>query len=225
MLRKVKVLALLWAICLPVLAGAQQLGTVNFDFDSDRLDADALAEVRRIATQLDATPSFRPTVVIGHTDAVGSLAYNDNLGLRRARNTAAALEAAGVSVDRIGTVQSRGKRELLIQVATRERANRRVTVSLSDALAACRSWRQVPLEPRQVNDLLQRELVQRTAEAEATVARLRSSGTNAPAFQMAGAAVEDCATAQGFGLDQFRKREYSQRCLCSSYRMQAALGR
>ncbi|MEM8958586.1 MAG: OmpA family protein [Pseudomonadota bacterium] len=220
-----RLIGLLWLTLLPALAAAQDLATINFDFDSDQLDAQALAEVARIAERLRETPSYRPTVVVGHTDAVGSLAYNDNLGLRRARNTAAALEAAGVPVSRIGVVESRGKRDLLVQVATRERANRRVTVRLDQALAACRSYRQIPLEPAQVNELLQNDLIQRTAEAVAVEARLRGSGGNPAAYQMAGAAVEDCGTAQGYGMTQPRKREYAKRCLCSSARMQAALGR
>ena len=220
----IRFFALVWLSILPALAAAQDLATINFDFDSDQLDAEALQEVARIAEQLRKTPSYRPTVVVGHTDAVGGFAYNDDLGLRRARNTAAALEAAGVPVSRIGTVESRGKRDLLVQVATRERANRRVTVTLDQALAACRSYREIPIQPAQVNELLQNDLIQRTAEAVSVEARLRGTGGNSPAYQMAGAAVEDCGAAQGYGMNQPRKREYAQRCLCSSARMQAALG-
>lgn len=223
MFRRFLVVILL-ACALPALALAETLGTVNFDFDSDLLDTEARAEISQIAARLTENPSYKPTVVVGHTDAVGSAGYNDGLGLRRAQRVANALVAAGVPVARVGTVQSRGENELLVAVSTAQRANRRVTIGLGDMLAACRSWRGINVTPASVGPELQGDLISRLNEAVAAYQRFGADGANAAAFQMAGAAREDCGIAVGFGDAERRKVEYAQRCLCSSARLRVALG-
>ncbi len=205
-------------------AVAQTFGTVNFDFDSAELDATALAEVQEIAERLKATTSYKPSVVVGYTDAVGSNAYNDNLGLRRAQAVANALIAAGAPVDRVGTIESRGKRELLVAVATPERANRRVTVGLEDILAACRSYRDVALTSASVGAALQTDIEARLSNAVTVLAQLQSNGSNGAAYQMAGAAREDCGIAAGYIADADRKVEYAKRCFCNAARLDKALG-
>lgn len=219
-----RLICLLFALLIPVAASAQDLGTVNFEFDSDVLDAEARSKITEIAERLKASPSYKPTVVVGYTDAVGSFGYNDSLGLRRARAVAEALVAQGVPVARIGTVESRGKRELLVSVATPERRNRRATVSLDDMLAACRTYRDIAITSASIGDELQSDLVSRLDEAVSAYSTFRSNGANGPAFQMAGAAKEDCSTASGFKPDAYRKVEYAQRCICSSARLRVALG-
>ena len=215
--------AIALSVALPLSSAAETLGTVNFDFDSDTLDAEARAEITQIAGRLNENPSYKPTVVVGHTDAVGSPGYNDGLGLRRAERVAAALVAAGVPVARVGTVESRGENELLVAVSTAQRANRRVTIQLGDMLAACRSWRTINVTPASVGPELQGDLVSRLNEAVEAYQRFGSDGANGPAFQMAGAAREDCGIAVGFGDAERRKVEYAQRCLCSSARLRVAL--
>ncbi len=209
---------------LPMAAVGQSVGTVNFDFDSDRLDQSALEEIARIADNLKQTQSYKPTVVVGFTDAVGSSGYNDGLGLRRARQVAAALEAQGVPVNRIGTIASRGERELLVSVLGPERQNRRVTVSLGEIMKACRSYREVPITQASIGQSLQSDLQQRLSEAVAGYDRLGNAGTNTAALQMAGAAREDCGIATGYDGDSLRKVEYAQKCLCSSARYRTAVG-
>ncbi|PRY25335.1 OmpA family protein [Aliiruegeria haliotis] len=209
---------------LPLQLHAQTVGTINFDFDSATLDAEALAKVATIAEQLKTNPSYKPTVVVGHTDAVGSYGYNQSLGLRRAQAVANALVAAGAPVARVGTVESRGKNELLVAVSGPERRNRRVTVTLEDMLAACRSWRDIGLDASAVGEALQNDLNTRLGEAVSFYQQLASSGGNGPAFQMAGAAREDCGNAVGFDGGSVRKVEYAQRCMCSSARMRVAAG-
>lgn len=209
---------------MPIPASAQEIGTVNFDFDSATIDAKAQAEIAQIAEKLKSTASYKPTVVVGHTDAVGSAGYNQGLGQRRAQAVADALVAAGAPVDRIGTVSSRGKNDLLVRVSGPERRNRRVTVTLDEILDACRSWRRVGLTQSSVGPALQQDLVARAEEAAGWYARLTSSGINTPAFQMAGAAREDCGNAVGFDGAALRKVEYAQRCLCSSARLRVAAG-
>jgi hypothetical protein len=203
---------------------AQEFGTVNFRFDSDQLDTEGRQQIAEIAQRLNDSDSYRPTVVVGYTDAVGSSAYNLDLGKRRAKTVADALIAAGVPVDRLGGVSSRGKNDLLVKVQTAERANRRVTVELSDILAACSSYRAVALTESAVGDALQNDLSLRLNEAVENYARLTASGANGPAFQMAGAAREDCGQAVGYNRQSVRKVEYAKRCFCSSARMRTALG-
>ena len=216
--------ALCLTLALPLAAAADTLGTVNFAFDSDVLDAEARDEISQIAARLTENPSYKPTVVVGHTDAVGSTGYNDGLGLRRAQRVANALVAAGVPVARVGDVESRGENELLVAVSTAQRANRRVTVRLDDMLAACRSWRGINVTRASVGPELQGDLTARLNEAVAAYQRFGTDGGNGPAFQMAGAAREDCGIAVGFGDAEARKVEYAQRCLCSSARLRVALG-
>lgn len=202
---------------------AQNIGTVTFGFDSSVLDPSARAEIKEIAGRLLSSPSYKPTVVVGFTDAVGSQGYNQQLGLARARSVQKALIAEGVPVSRIGAVGSRGKNELLVAVAGPERRNRRVTVALDDIFAACRSWRDLGLTEASVGAELAQDLRSRLAEAAGAYEQLRRSGVNGPAYQMAGAAREDCGTAVGFRDDAVRKVEYAQRCLCNFARMKVAL--
>ena len=211
-------------VTLPGTARAQDLGTVFFDFGSAVLDAEALAGVEAIASSIKASPSYRPTVVVGHTDAVGSAEYNMRLGQRRAQAVADALIARGVPVSRIGTVSSRGKTELVVAVATAERRNRRVEVSLDEMLAACRSFRQIDLNPAGFGDAFEADLRSRLVEAASAFQRFAADGRNGPAFQMAGAAKYDCGIATSLGATEPRKLEYGQKCFCNSARLRVALG-
>lgn len=217
------ILAVFWLLT-PVFAAAQTIGTINFNFDSSELDATALAEIQSIADQLNAAQSYKPTVVVGYTDAVGAPSYNIGLGQRRAQAVADALVAAGAPVDRIGTIESRGENELLVAVATAERANRRVTVTLGDMLAACRSYRSIALDRKAIGDALQADLVARLQTAVQSQRQFRVSGGNSDAYQMAGAAREDCTAAVGYAAGAERKLEYAKRCFCSSARLSVALG-
>lgn len=62
---------------------------ILFDYDSDRLRSDQLDPLRRLASDLRGVPfGSRQLVVLGHTDAAGSAAYNQDLSKRRARSVA-----------------------------------------------------------------------------------------------------------------------------------------
>ena len=67
--------------------------------------------------------------VIGHTDTVGSDAYNIRLSRRRAESVAARLERDGIPSSDIQIV-AKGKRDLLVPTAdgVREPQNRRVQI-------------------------------------------------------------------------------------------------
>ena len=216
-------LSLLVCVVTALPVRAQDIGTVNFNFDSSVLDASAREEIKVIAGRLLSNPSYKPTIVVGFTDAVGSQGYNQQLGLARARAVQQALIAEGVPVSRIGTVASRGKNELLVAIAGPERRNRRVTVTLDDIFAACRSWRDLGLTQASVGTELEQDLRSRLAEAVGAYQQLGQAGINGPAYQMAGAAREECGTAVGFAEGAVRKVEYAQRCFCNYARMKVAL--
>lgn len=203
---------------------AQEFGHVNFAFNSDKVDVQAQQQIKEIAESIITRNSYKSPVIVGYTDAVGTSGYNYDLGLRRARAVSQALIAAGVDVGRIGTIESRGKNELLVAVATPERENRRVTVKLEDILKACPSYRTVSLSQSAIGDELQADLVKKLQTAVTTYTQYTASGANTPAYQMAGAAREDCGVAVGFDDNSVRKIEYAQKCFCNSARLQVALG-
>jgi outer membrane protein OmpA-like peptidoglycan-associated protein len=67
--------------------------------------------------------------VTGHTDTVGSDAYNMRLSRRRAESVAAELEARGIPSSEIA-IFAKGKKDLLVPTAdgVREPQNRRVQI-------------------------------------------------------------------------------------------------
>jgi outer membrane protein OmpA-like peptidoglycan-associated protein len=72
------------------------LPDVLFEFDSARLKPDAIRASRDIADVLKQYPG-RPVAVEGHTDAIGTIAYNQKLSEERARSVAEELAVNGIS--------------------------------------------------------------------------------------------------------------------------------
>lgn len=107
--------------------------TINFDFDSAQLDANARAVLEKQATWIKQFPEIRFRVY-GHTDAVGSSGYNKSLGLRRARAAVRYLSSRGISRSRLEAVVSYGETQPLIVSQTRERQNRRTVTEVSGFL-------------------------------------------------------------------------------------------
>ena len=103
---------------------------VNFAFNSSRLDAQAQATLREQANWIRQFPevTFR---VYGHTDKVGSNAYNKRLGLRRAQAVVNYLTSQGISRSRLEAVASFGETQPLIVTEGRERRNRRTVTDVS----------------------------------------------------------------------------------------------
>jgi len=104
--------------------------TVNFAFDRATLDAEAQAILRRQAHWIRQFPEVRFRV-FGHTDLVGSAAYNHRLGLRRARAVVAFLANNGVSRSRLEALVSHGQTQPLIFTQAPERQNRRTVTEVS----------------------------------------------------------------------------------------------
>jgi peptidoglycan-associated lipoprotein len=104
--------------------------TVNFAFNSDRLDGTARAALDQQASWIRQFPevTFR---VYGHTDLVGSPDYNKSLGLRRAQAVVAYLASQGIDRSRLEAVVSYGETQPLIVTENRELQNRRTVTEVS----------------------------------------------------------------------------------------------
>ncbi|MCC0064450.1 MAG: OmpA family protein [Defluviimonas sp.] len=104
--------------------------TVNFAFNSAVLDGEAQDTLRRQADWIKQFPEIRFRVY-GHTDLVGSNAYNKRLGLRRAQAVVAFMTSQGISRSRLEAVASFGETQPLVFVQTPERRNRRTVTEVS----------------------------------------------------------------------------------------------
>ncbi len=101
-----------------------------FDFDKSVLKAEGKAKLDDLASKLGLV-NVETLIATGHTDSVGSDAYNDALSLRRANAVKAYLVSKGVESERV-LVEGKGERQPVATNATKEgRAqNRRVVVEL-----------------------------------------------------------------------------------------------
>ena len=104
--------------------------TVNFEFNSTVLDADARATLLRQADWIRQFPEVRFRVY-GHTDLVGSAAYNRSLGLRRAQVVVAFLTSQGIDRSRLEALASFGETRPVVETENRERRNRRTVTEVS----------------------------------------------------------------------------------------------
>ncbi|MDR5898363.1 OmpA family protein [Halomonas vilamensis] len=73
---------------------------VNFEFDSAQLTSAARQELAIVGERLANNPGVRVSIE-GHTDSVGSAAYNKELSQRRAESVASYLQQYGVDADRM----------------------------------------------------------------------------------------------------------------------------
>ena len=103
---------------------------VFFVFDKDELTPESTVQFERIKAELVSRPAPE-IVVIGHTDRVGALEYNDALSLKRAEMVRLALARAGVAHAQM-EVAGRGEREPLVATADEvaEPRNRRVEITV-----------------------------------------------------------------------------------------------
>ena len=85
------------------------LPDVLFEFGKANLTGEARAKVGSISEVLNSQAKGRRVSVEGHTDSIGSDAYNQKLSERRAENVASALESGGVSAERVAA-KGYGKR-------------------------------------------------------------------------------------------------------------------
>ncbi len=111
---------------------------ILFDFDSSALRQQARANLQELAENLREYERT-DVLILGHTDATGSDAYNQQLSERRAQSAAGYLEQLGVAPSRVST-RGMGEND---PVATNDTAegrqlNRRVEV----VIYADEEWRE-----------------------------------------------------------------------------------
>lgn len=96
----------------------------------DALTPESKLELEKVFSELKRRP-LPDIVVIGHTDSVGTLTYNDKLSLARAERLREMMVALGIAPERISAA-GRGKRELLVPTEDNvsEPRNRRVEINV-----------------------------------------------------------------------------------------------
>lgn len=115
---------------LAALPGKPATFTLYFLEGKDELTADSKIELEKVFGELKRRP-LPDIAVIGHTDTVGGLAYNDRLSLARAERLREMLVELGIPAERIEAA-GRGKRELLVPTEENvpEPRNRRVEINV-----------------------------------------------------------------------------------------------
>lgn len=101
---------------------------LNFNENSSELTEDSKKVFESVLADLKQR-AVVDVVVVGHTDAVGSDAFNDDLARKRAESIREALLARGLAASDV-VATGRGKRELLVPTADgiAEPRNRRVEI-------------------------------------------------------------------------------------------------
>ena len=104
---------------------------IHFEFDSDRLDASGKAQAEALGRALsDPVFAGAAIILVGHTDAMGSQAYNQPLSERRAAAVKSYLvERFPLPPQRIQAV-GRGETDLLYSDAADQALNRRVEIRI-----------------------------------------------------------------------------------------------
>ena len=108
-------------------------GDALFDFNKSTISPDAAATLDQIAADKLSTPgSYSSIEIVGHTDSVGSDAYNQGLSERRADSVASYLASKGLDRSKM-TTSGMGESQ---PVATNETAegrqqNRRVVITIN----------------------------------------------------------------------------------------------
>ena len=104
--------------------------TITFEFDKADLDDNARAILREQAEWIRQFPEISFSV-FGHTDLVGSNAYNEALGRRRAQAAVNYLVTQGISRSRLKALVTLGETQPVVNTVDRERRNRRTVTEVS----------------------------------------------------------------------------------------------
>lgn len=115
----------------PVASGEEFIfENVFFEFDEYSLKNESISSLKRLAKFLNENPNVN-ILVTGHTDNVGSAAYNKNLSLQRAKSVQEYLIAHGLHQGRV-LVEGKGDSEPMVPNNSSENQalNRRITIKL-----------------------------------------------------------------------------------------------
>jgi OmpA-OmpF porin, OOP family len=101
----------------------------DFDFDSAKLKPRMMKQLDAFAAEVQASPGNERLTIVGHTDSIGTDAYNQKLSERRAQAVADYLATKGVAKETM-TVTGKGESQPVADNKTSEgRAkNRRVEI-------------------------------------------------------------------------------------------------
>ena len=101
-----------------------------FDFDKATLKPEGKSKLDELAAQLGGI-NLEVIIAVGHTDSIGSVAYNQRLSVRRAEAVKAFLVSKGIERNRVYT-EGKGKSQPVADNKTKEgRAkNRRVEIEV-----------------------------------------------------------------------------------------------
>jgi outer membrane protein OmpA-like peptidoglycan-associated protein len=115
---------------LAALPGRPATFTLYFLEGKDELTPESKVEMDKVLAELKRRP-LPDIAVIGHSDTVGSLSYNDKLSLSRAERLREMMIGMGIPAERIQAA-GRGKRELLVPTEDNisEARNRRVEINV-----------------------------------------------------------------------------------------------
>ncbi|MSQ89740.1 MAG: OmpA family protein [Betaproteobacteria bacterium] len=114
----------------PVVQKVTLAADVLFDFDKAILKGEGKNKLDDLATKVKAV-NLEVVIAIGHTDSIGSDAYNQKLSVRRAESVKAYLVSKGVEPNRIYT-EGKGEKQPVASNKTKDgRAkNRRVELEV-----------------------------------------------------------------------------------------------
>ena len=114
----------------PVAEKVTLAADVLFDFDKSILKNEGKNKLDDLATKVKAI-NLEVVIAIGHTDSIGSDAYNQKLSVRRAESVKAYLVSRGVEPNRIYT-EGKGEKQPVASNKTKDgrQKNRRVEIEV-----------------------------------------------------------------------------------------------
>ena len=114
----------------PVAEKVTLAADVLFDFDKSVLKPEGKAKLDDLAGKIQGI-ALEVVIAIGHTDSIGSDAYNQKLSVRRAESVKAYLVSKGVEPNRIYT-EGKGEKQPVASNKTKEgrQKNRRVEIEV-----------------------------------------------------------------------------------------------